>query len=50
MSGQPIQVAFFADAPDSVIAHVIRDLAASGRVLLDVRLLDSTDVLTGVPR
>jgi hypothetical protein len=35
----PIEVAFFADAPDSVIANVIREMAASGRVVLDIRLM-----------
>ena len=37
----PIEVAFFADAPDAVIANVIRDMAASGRVVLDIRLMSS---------
>lgn len=39
MTGQPIDVAFFADAPDSVIANVVRTAAASGVVVLRVRLL-----------
>lgn len=34
-----IEVAFFFDAPDSVIANVVRSMAASGRVVLDVRLM-----------
>lgn len=35
----PTVVSFFVDAPDAVIAHVIRDMAASGRAVLDIRLM-----------
>ena len=36
---EPIDVAFFADAPAEVIGHVIADMAAGGPVVLRVRLM-----------
>ena len=36
----PIEVAFFFDAPDAVIANVIRDMGTTGKPIL-VRLIDA---------
>ena len=36
----PIEVAFFFDAPDAVIANVIRDMGTTGQPIL-VRLIDA---------
>ena len=36
----PIEIAFFADAPDAVIANVIRDMGTTGQPIL-VRIIDA---------